>query len=169
MGLDDDDTIAERYGTTETNVTLLRTHPASRLELEMMRQELEKNGRTFRFKNANMAHVTLDRLFKIAMDPDTATGTLLQIHDRLVKHGELEPKPNQQVQQVPGQGFQINIVMGSQTVSLGAEAGVAPYMCAEAEPNPAIAAEASRTPETPAYLIRAAMQINNELTLQVTE
>lgn len=120
QGLEEPDDIALRCGFTPEQWKALQNYKPLQVAVAAKKAELEKDGWIVRQKAAMGADMLLDQVIVQAMNNETSLGAKLEVFKTLVKVGNLEPKEEKQAQ--AGPGFQIQINLGDQSVSLGAPA-----------------------------------------------
>lgn len=117
QGLEEPDNIALRFGYSPEQWAQYREYPPLKAAVEGKRVELAKNGWVVRSKAAMQAEMLMDQVFVQSMSTDTSLGMKLETLKTLIKVGGLEPKEDKTA--VAGPGFQIQINLGDQSVSLG--------------------------------------------------
>lgn len=131
QGLEEPVDIAARFGFGGDRWNQLSEYPPFKAAVSSKRAELEKSGWVFRTKAAMQAEMLMDQVFVSAMSNDVGLMQKLETLKYLTKAGNLEPKEDKQVQ--AGAGFQIQINLGSHSVSIGNN------------PSPVIEAEPAKT------------------------
>lgn len=110
-GLEELEEIAPRFGYSPVEIKALYKYKPFWVEVEKVKSELFKSGKTFRLKAGVMADQILEKVFEDALREDTGTAQRLESLKTLAKLADLEPKNNANVQQT-GSGFSININLG---------------------------------------------------------
>ena len=111
-GLEDITEIAPRYGLTEADVEALMVYKPFIIEVERLKSELYKSGKTFKLKASMMAEEVMDRVFRQALQEDIGITSRLDALRTLAKLADLEPKPSLNTQAAAGSGFSITINLG---------------------------------------------------------
>ena len=117
QGLEDPLDIAARFGITAEQWEKWSEYPPLKAAVSAKRAELEKNGWVVRTKAAMQAEMLMDQVFVQAMSNDVGLMQKLETLKTLIKVGNLEPKEDKNTQ--AGTGFQININLPGQNVTLG--------------------------------------------------
>jgi hypothetical protein len=117
QGLEEPADIASRFGFGGVRWEQLENYGPFKAAVAAKRADLEKSGWVFRAKAAMQAEMLMDQVFVSAMSNDVGLMQKLETLKYLTKAGNLEPKEDKQIQ--AGSGFQIQINLGSQSVSLG--------------------------------------------------
>lgn len=116
QGLEEPADVALRCGFTPTQWEKLQDYKPLQVAVAAKKAELEKDGWIVRQKAAMGADMLLDQVIVQAMSNDTSLGAKLEVFKTLVKVGNLEPKEEKTAS--AGPGFQIQINLGDQSVSL---------------------------------------------------
>lgn len=111
-GLEDITEIAPRYGLTQADVEALMQYQPFIIEVDRLKSELYKSGKTFKLKASMMAEEVMDRVFRQALGDDIGITSRLDALRTLAKLADLEPKPAMTQQGGAGQGFSITINLG---------------------------------------------------------
>lgn len=117
QGMEDPLDIAARFGITAEQWEKWSEYPPLKAAVSAKRAELEKNGWVVRTKAAMQAEMLMDQVFVQAMSNDVGLMQKLETLKTLIKVGNLEPKEDKTTQ--AGTGFQININLPGQNVTLG--------------------------------------------------
>ena len=117
QGLETEAEIATRFGFAAENLEKLLDYPPFKAAVAAKRADLEKSGWVFRQKAAMQAEMLMDQVFVNAMSNDVGLMQKLETLKYLTKVGNLEPKEDKA--SAAGPGFQIQINLGDQSVSLG--------------------------------------------------
>lgn len=117
QGLEEPVEIAARFGFGGERWEKLQQYEPFKQAVAAKKAELEKSGWVFRQKAAMQAEMLMDQVFVSAMSNDVGLMQKLETLKFLTKAGNLEPKEDKAAG--AGAGFQIQINLGSQTVSLG--------------------------------------------------
>jgi hypothetical protein len=117
QGLEEPENIAVRFGIGPDTWKTYAEYPPLKAAVEAKRAELSKNGWVVRTKAAMQAEMLMDQVFVQSMSHDTGLGMKLETLKTLIKVGGLEPKEDKMAS--AGAGFQIQINLGDQSVSLG--------------------------------------------------
>lgn len=117
QGLEDPDELAARFGLTGEPWQKIKESKAFQLAVAAKKAELEKSGWVFRQKASMGAEMVLERVIVDLMSNDTGTNTRLEGLKTLAKLANLEPKEDKGAPATPG--FQININLPGQTMTLG--------------------------------------------------
>lgn len=117
QGLEEPADVAMRCGFTPTQWEKLQDYKPLQVAVAAKKAELEKDGWIVRQKAAMGADMLLDQVIVQAMSNDVGLMQKLETLKTLVKVGNLEPKEDKNTQ--AGPGFQIQINLGDQSVSLG--------------------------------------------------
>ena len=120
QGLEDPADVALRCGFTSDQWSKLENYKPLQVAVAAKKAELEKDGWIVRQKAAMGADMLLDQVIVQAMNNETSLGAKLEVFKTLVKVGNLEPKEDKTAS--AGPGFQIQINLGDQSVSLGTSA-----------------------------------------------
>ena len=107
-GLEELEEIAPRWGYSDEDIKFLSTFKPLVIEVDKVKSELYKSGKTFRLKAGVMADQILEKVFEDALHEDVSLPLRIDVLKVLSRLGDLEPKPtNGAVAQ--GSGFSINI------------------------------------------------------------
>lgn len=78
------------------------------IEVDKVKSELYKSGKTFRLKASVMADQMLEKVYEDALHEDVGLSMRIDVLKVLAKLGDLEPKQNLNAA-AQGSGFSINI------------------------------------------------------------
>ncbi len=107
-GLEELEDIAPRWGYSDEDIKFLSTFKPFLVEVDKVKSELYKSGKTFRLKAGVMADNILEKVFEDALHDDVGINTRIEVLKVLSKLGDLEPKQNNAAA-AQGSGFSINI------------------------------------------------------------
>jgi hypothetical protein len=119
QGLEDPDEIAARFGLYGETWQQIKESKPFQLAVAEKKAELEKNGWVFRQKAAMGAEMVLEKVIVDLMSNETGTNTRLEGLKTLAKLANLEPKEDKGA--AAGPGFQININLPGNNVTLGGQ------------------------------------------------
>lgn len=108
LGLEDEEDIAERFGFTADEYSVIRTLKPFMVQVKKVRSDLEKSGDMFRNKAKIMAEQVLDAGFRKAIDEATPLKETTEFLKVAANLADLNPKT---VAALPGAGFSVNIVL----------------------------------------------------------
>ena len=107
-GLEELEEIAPRWGYSEEDIKFLETFKPFLIEVDKVKSELYKSGKTFRLKAGVMADQMLEKVYEDALHEDVGLSMRIDVLKVLAKLGDLEPKQNLNAA-AQGAGFSINI------------------------------------------------------------
>ena len=107
-GLEELEEIAPRWGYSDEDIKFLSTFKPFQIEVEKVKSELFKSGKTFRLKAGVMADQILEKVYEDALHEDVGLSMRIDVLKVLSRLGDLEPKQNMNAQ-AAGSGFSINI------------------------------------------------------------
>ena len=107
-GLEELEEIAPRWGYSDEDIKFLATFKPFLIEVDKVKQELYKSGKTFRLKASVMADSILEKVFEDALHDDVGINTRIEVLKVFSKLGDLEPKQSANTT-AQGSGFSINI------------------------------------------------------------
>lgn len=110
-GLEELEEIAPRWGYSDEDIKFLSTFKPFLVEVDKVKSELYKSGKTFRLKAGVMADQILEKVFEDALHEDVGLNTRIDVLKVLSRLGDLEPKQTANAA-AQGSGFSININLG---------------------------------------------------------
>ena len=108
LGLEEEEDIAERFGFSAEEYSVIRTLKPFMVQVKKVRSDLEKSGDMFRNKAKVMAEQVLDAGFRKAIDASTPLKETTEFLKVAANLADLNPKATATLQ---GPGFSVSIVL----------------------------------------------------------
>lgn len=126
LGMEPPETILSRYGLTGSQIKSLLAFQPFQTQVDRCRAELQSSGVMFRTKNALLAELMQEDIYRTASNKNTPLVQKLEAYRTFARFGALDPGNNPQANQSSGNGgIVLNINFGqtapSQTITIDAE------------------------------------------------
>lgn len=108
-GLEEPKDIALRFGFTQAQWTVLERYKPFLAEVARQREELDKNGSTFRSKTKRMAEDLGEDIYRIAKSDKASLPQKLDAFKTFAEMADMKPKQNQQASNGPAFSITINL------------------------------------------------------------
>ena len=114
LGIDDEDTIALKYGMETEHLKRVMETPAFQGLLLTTKSKLQEEGAIFKARAVAQAEMLLIQAYKMAVDPEVPYGIRAQLIALTVGWADLDPKAKRKDAPASNtQAVQININMGA--------------------------------------------------------